>query len=291
MYSVFRQAEPTARANVASWANESRECAWTYTGFSSVNSFPAGGLSRSIHRPPPARRGFAGKCRRVGLRIPRMRVDIHRLFLCQFSLCWGALPPHSLASARAVGSRANVIAWAYESREGTWAFTGYSSVSSPSAGGAPPHSLLPALPELFPGGYGFFRRKAFEPTTYSVFRQTEPTARADVASWANESREGAWTFTGFSSVNFPSAEGHCRSIHRLPPAPRVRGQMSPRRPTNPANARGHSAGLSSVNSPSAEGLFRFIHRPPPVLWIRGQMSPRGPTNSANVRKLIPEFSR
>ena len=111
------------------------------------------------------------------------------------------------------GSWANVASWVHESRECTWAFIGSSSVSSPSAGGAPPHSLLPALPELFPGGYGFFRRKAFEPTTYSVFRQTEPTARADVASWANESREGTWAFTCSSSVSSPSSGVLYRFIH------------------------------------------------------------------------------
>ena len=172
-----------------------------------------------------------------------MCVGIHRLFLCKFSLCWGALPPHSLASARAVGSRANVIAWAYESREGTWAFTGYSSVSSPSAGGAPPHSLLPALPDLFPRGYGFFRRKAFEPTTYSVFRQTEPTARADVASWANESREGTWAFTCSSSVSSPSSGVLYRFIHWPPLAPCGSGPMSLRGSTNPANVRGYSPAL------------------------------------------------
>ena len=108
----------------------------------------------------------AGGGRRVNLRIPRMCVGIHRLFLCKFSLRWGA----------------------------------------------PPHSLVPALPDLFSGGYGFFRRKASEPTTYSVFRQTEPTARSNVASWAHESREGTWAFSGSSSVSSPSAEGLYRPI-------------------------------------------------------------------------------
>ena len=76
----------------------------------------------------------AGQCRFVGLRIPRICVGIHRLFLCKFSLRWGALPPHSIASVRAVGSRANVASWANGSRECAWAFTCPSSVSSPSAG-------------------------------------------------------------------------------------------------------------------------------------------------------------
>lgn len=73
-----------------------------------------------------------------------MRMDIHRLFLCNFSLRWGALTLHS---------------------------------------------LVPALPDLFPKGMVFFRRKAFVPTMYSVFRRTEPTARANVVSWTRESRE------------------------------------------------------------------------------------------------------
>ena len=108
-------------------------------------------------------------------------MGILRLFLCKFSLRWGALPPHS---------------------------------------------LVPVLPYLFPGGYCFFRPKAFVSTTCSVFRRTEPTARADVVSWADESRECAWTFTSFSSVNSPSAGKLCRFIRWPPPAPRVRGQMS-----------------------------------------------------------------
>ena len=136
-------------------------------------------------------------------------MGILRLFLCKFSLRWGALPPHS---------------------------------------------LVPVLPYLFPGGYCFFRPKAFVSTTCSVFRRTEPTARADVVSWADESRECAWTFTSFSSVNSPSAGKLCRFIRWPPPAPRVRGQMSPRRPTNPTNARGHSQAFPLSILPPLKGF-------------------------------------
>ena len=75
-----------------------------------------------------------GQCRFVGPRIPRMCVGIHRLFLCKSSLCWRTLPHYPQASALAVWQWAKVASWAHESREYAWAFTGSSSVSSPSAG-------------------------------------------------------------------------------------------------------------------------------------------------------------
>ena len=104
-----------------------------FVGFFAVNSSPAGVLYRPILWPPPPL-WVMGQCRFVGSRIPRMYVGIHRLFLCKFSPRWGALPLHSLASACAVGSRVNVASLTYESREYAWAFSGSSSVSSPSAG-------------------------------------------------------------------------------------------------------------------------------------------------------------
>lgn len=193
-------------------------------------------LSNHVQRLSPNRTHGPGQCRFVGPRIPRRYVGIHWLFLCKFFLRWWTQPSRSIASARAEGSRANVASWAHESRECAWAFSGFSSVSSPSAGGASPHSLVPALPDLFPKGMVFFRRKAFEPTTYSVFRQVEPTARADVASWAHESCECTWRSLAFSTCfTFPFTS--------LRPRSGFGGQMSPRKLTNPANLRGHPLAL------------------------------------------------
>ena len=84
--------------------------------------------ANDVQRLSQNRTHGAGQCRFVGLRIPRMCVGIHRLFLCKFSLRWGA----------------------------------------------PPHSLVPALPDLFSGGYGFFRRKAFEQPRTASFAEPNP---------------------------------------------------------------------------------------------------------------------
>ena len=155
--------------------------------------------------------GSAGQCRFVGLRIPRMCVGIHRLFLCKFSLRWGSTAPFTgLRLRRGFAGQCRFVN--HESRECAWAFTGSFSVSSPSAGGHRPiHWFLPChICSL--GGDCFFRPKAFVSATCSVFRRTEPAARADVVSWAHESRESTWTFTGSSSVSSPSAGGHYRPV-------------------------------------------------------------------------------
>ena len=136
-----------------------------------------------------------GKCRFVGLRISRMCMGILRLFLCKFSPRWGALPSHSLASARAEGSRANVASWARESRESTWTFTGFFSVSSPSAG--------------------------------VLYRPIHWSLPCQICS------------LGVTGLSVEKNLCKRRTMYFAKPLAR-RGRRPPRRPTNPANLRGHS---------------------------------------------------
>ena len=177
MYSVFRQAEPTARANVASWANGSRECTWHSLAFSRSILPPLGCFTAP----------FSGLRPRCGS-WANVASWVHESRECT----WAFIGSSSVSSP----SSGVLYRFIHRLPPAPWVrgpmqlhrptkpanvrghSPGSSSVSSPSAGGALPHSLVPALPDLFPRGYGFFRRKAFVPTMYSVFRQAEPTARA-----------------------------------------------------------------------------------------------------------------
>ena len=157
-----------------------------------------------------------GQCRFVGPRIPRRYVGIHRLFLCKSSLCWRTLPHYPQASALAVWQWAKVASWAHESCECTWHSLAFS------------RSILPLL-GCFTAPFSGLRPRC--------------GSWANVASWVHESRECTWAFIGSSSVSSPPAGVLCRFIHWPPPAPWVRGSMSLRYPTNPANMRGHSPAL------------------------------------------------
>ena len=73
-----------------------------------------------------------------------MCVGIHRLFLCKFSLCWGALPPHSLACVRVVVLEQKLLRGPtnlVNVRGIRWLFRGQ---FFPRWGALPPHSLASA---------------------------------------------------------------------------------------------------------------------------------------------------
>ena len=156
-------------------------------------------LSNHVQRLSPNRTHGVGQCRFVNLRIPRMYVDIHRLFLCKFSLRWRTLPHYPQASALAVWQWAKVASWAHESCECTWHSLAFS------------RSILPLL-GCFTAPFSGLRPRC--------------GSWANVASWVHESRECTWAFIGSSSVSSPPAGVLCRFIHWPPPAPWVRGSMS-----------------------------------------------------------------